>query len=229
MIIATGRMYRSVLPYVREAGIEEPVVCYQGAAVVRPTSDEWLYHAPLELELARQAIAALEEDGYFPNVYVDDGLYVAQHTPYSRAYAEFQRLPVTEVGNLLDWLDRAPTKLVAVGDPSALPDERDRLRARFDGALFITTSLPSLLEIGHRDISKGTGLRLVADELDLDPSQFVAFGDGENDLELLAEAGFGISVENGNPLLVARADATCAGPDGDGVAIVIESYLDSLA
>ena len=59
VLIATGRMFRSALPSRSAAGIEEPLVCYQGAAVVDPVSGEWLLHEPIPLELAREAIAAV--------------------------------------------------------------------------------------------------------------------------------------------------------------------------
>ena len=52
-------MFRSAEPYLAEAGIREPVVCYQGAAVVDPTTREFLMHEPLDLEVAREAIATL--------------------------------------------------------------------------------------------------------------------------------------------------------------------------
>ena len=99
-------MFRSVRPYLERAGIPDPVVCYQGAVVAEPESGEFLLHEPIPLELAREAIGELEQAGYPPNCYVDDELAVSKHTPYSEAYAAFQHLPVTEVGNLLDWLDR---------------------------------------------------------------------------------------------------------------------------
>ena len=60
VVIATGRMFRSALPYAQAAGIEEPLVCYQGAAVVDPVTREWLLHEPIPLELAREAIAAVQ-------------------------------------------------------------------------------------------------------------------------------------------------------------------------
>ena len=227
MLVATGRMFRSVRPYLDQVGIEEPVICYQGAAIVRPRAADWLFHAPLELDLAREAIAALERAGCFPNVYVDDELYVARHTAYSRAYADFQQLPVTEVGDLLEWLSRAPTKLVTVGDPEALPPLRDALRAQFGDRLFVTTSLPTLLELGNRDVSKGTGLRFVTDELGLDLERVVAFGDGENDLELLDWAGYAVSVENADDELKARSDWICPGVAEEGVAQALEAFLDS--
>jgi Cof subfamily protein (haloacid dehalogenase superfamily) len=218
-------MFRSVRPYLEQAGIGDPVVCYQGAAVVDPPSGEFLVHEPIPLDVAREAVAVLEQAGHPPNCYVDDQLFVAEHTAYSRAYADFQRLPVTEVGDLLGWLDRPPTKLVAVGDPEELPALRERLAERLGGRVFLTTSLPYLLELGNPAVSKGTGLAVVARLLGFSPERTVAFGDGENDVELLEWAGYGIAVEDGHPALRARADSLCPGPEHDGVARVIEAYL----
>ena len=146
------------MPYLEDAGIDDPVVCYQGAAVVDPRSGEFLLHEPLELGVAREAIAALLSHGLSPNVYVDDQLYVAEETEYSRAYSGFQRLPVTEVGELLAWLERAPTKVVAVADPPRLAVVRGDLEPQFDGRVYMTTSLPHLLELGNPAVTKGSGL-----------------------------------------------------------------------
>jgi Cof subfamily protein (haloacid dehalogenase superfamily) len=219
-------MFRSVERYLADAGIPEPVVCYQGAAVVDPATREFLLHEPLDLDVAREAVAALAARGFSPNVYVDDQLYVAHETEYSRAYSGFQHLPVTEVGDLLAWLDRPPTKLVQVANPPVLAELRPGLERQFDGRVFITTSLPYMLELGNPAVTKGSGIAFVATALGLDLTHVVAFGDGENDVELLEVAGYGVAVKTGHPRLLAVADATCAGPDGEGVAAVIEAVLD---
>jgi Cof subfamily protein (haloacid dehalogenase superfamily) len=228
LVVATGRMFRSVKPYLELAGVDAPTVCYQGGAVVDPRDGSFLLHEPISLPLARRAIAALQELGHPPNVYVRDQLYVAEHTPYSRAYAEFQHLPVTEVGDLLEWIDAGPTKLVAVGEPGELAVLRAALEERFGGLLHLTTSLPHLLELGNPSVSKGSGLTYVATRLGVDLDRVVAFGDGENDIELLAVAGFGVAVEESHPLLREHADWICPGPESEGVAAVIEAYLDGL-
>jgi hydroxymethylpyrimidine pyrophosphatase-like HAD family hydrolase len=154
VIVATGRMFRSVRPYLDEASIVDPVVCYQGAAVVDPPSGEFLLHQPIDLEVAREAVALLVEAGYPPNCYVRDQLYVGAKTEFSRTYAEFQQLPVTEVGDLVAWLDTSPTKLVVVAEPEDLPALRAQLVERFGPRLFLTTSLPFLLELGNPVVSK---------------------------------------------------------------------------
>jgi len=73
-------------------------------------------------ELSGPAIAAVEAEGYDPNVYVGDELYVSAVTKEARDYAGFQGLEIHEVGNLIDWLVEPPTKLVCVGDPDELLD-----------------------------------------------------------------------------------------------------------
>jgi Cof subfamily protein (haloacid dehalogenase superfamily) len=229
VIVATGRMFRSVRPYLEEAGIADPVVCYQGAAVVDPRSGEFLLHQPIPLPTAREAVQVLTELGYSPNCYVDDRLYVAHHTAYSRMYAEFQHIPVEEVGDLAAWLEKPPTKLVAVADPEDVPALRAALAARLDGKVFLTTSLPYLLELGNLAVSKGTGIAYVAERLGISLDRMVTFGDGENDIELIQEAGFGIAVEDANPLLLEQADWVCPSADAEGVAAVIDAYLESLA
>ena len=42
VILVTGRMFQSVRPYARAAGIVDPVVCYQGAVVANPVNGEFL-------------------------------------------------------------------------------------------------------------------------------------------------------------------------------------------
>lgn len=226
-MIATGRMYRSALPYAETAGIDAPLVCYQGAAVVDPKTGEWLLHEPIPVALAKEAIGVVQGEGFGLNVYVDDRLYVAELTDHARSYAGFQNLEITEVGDLLAWLDRPPTKLVVVSDPDALDALRPRVAERFGDRLFVAKSLPHFLELASPRVSKGTGLAFVAEHLGFGAEETVAFGDGENDIELLEWAGFGIAVDNADDLLKARADWVCPGVAEQGVAQLIEALLDS--
>jgi hydroxymethylpyrimidine pyrophosphatase-like HAD family hydrolase len=72
-------------------------------------------------------------------------------------------------------------------------------------------------------------MEVVARTLGFDARDTVAFGDGENDVELLEWAGFGVAVADAHPRLKRVADWTCPGPNEAGVASVLEAYLDSTA
>ena len=225
VIVVTGRMFQSVRPYLREAGLDDPVVCYQGAVVADPASGEFLRHIPLELGLARETIVAVQDEGYPVNCYVGDELYVARHTPESEAYSSFQNLVVHEVGDLLAWLDEPPTKLVAVGESLALDGLKQRMVAHFAGRLYISKSLPIFLEFASPDVTKASGLEFLARRLGFTAGETVAFGDGENDVELLEWAGYGVAVANAHQRVLAISDLVCPPVDEEGVAQVIEALL----
>jgi Cof subfamily protein (haloacid dehalogenase superfamily) len=226
VIVVTGRMFRSVAPYLAEAKLTEPVVCYQGAVVADPDSGRFLRHEPIPLGLAREAIAGLQEKGFPVNCYVDDELYVARATPESDRYASFQRIPVHEVGDLLAWLEEPPTKLVAIGEPEALDGLETEMKARFDGRLYVAKSLPYFLEFASPEVTKASGLAFLAEHLGFAAVETVAFGDGENDVELLEWAGYAVAVANADERVLAVSDHVCPPVWEEGVAQVIDAFLD---
>ena len=228
VVVVTGRMFRAVRPYLEQAGLDDLVVCYQGAVVADPSTGEFLLHVAVPLAEAREAMDAVLAAGFHLNCYVDDLLYVAEVTPEARRYADFQHLEIHAVGDLRAWLDRDPTKLVAVGDPASLDELEAELKPRFEGRLFISKSLPYFLEFAHSDVSKGSGLEFVADRVGFRPNETVACGDGENDRELLDWAGFGVAVANAHADVLARADLVVPSVQDEGVAALLEAYLDSL-
>jgi hypothetical protein len=211
--------------YALEAGLEDPVVCYQGAVVAEPLSGRWLRHEPIPLELARETIAALNEEGFGLNCYVGDELYVAEVTPGARRYADFQELELHPVGDLLEWLSEPPTKLVVIDDPQVLDGLKQRMVARFDGRLYISKSLPYFLEFASPEVTKASGLDFLSEHLGFARARTVAFGDGENDIELVEWAGYGVAVANAHDRVKEVADLVCPGVDEEGVAQVLEAFL----
>jgi Cof subfamily protein (haloacid dehalogenase superfamily) len=228
VIIVTGRMFRSTRPFAAEAGLDDPLVCYQGAVVANPVTGEFLRQVCIPRVSALEAIDAVIEAGFHINCYVDDNLYVAKVTPEARSYADFNHIEIHEVGDLRTWLTADPTKLVAVGDPAALDALEDVLKPRFRGRLFVSKSLPHFLEFAHPDVSKGSGLGFVAELLGFTAAETVAGGDGENDRELLDWAGFGVAVANAHEDILSRADLVVPSVHEDGIALLLEAYLDSL-
>ena len=107
----------------------------------------------------------------------------------AREYAEFQHLEIHPVGDLLDWLSQSPTKLVCVGDPDALDGVEQRAKAHFGARMYISKSLPYFLEFAAPGVTKGAGLDFLAEHMGFTRAETVAFGDGENDVELVDGRG----------------------------------------
>jgi len=66
---------------------------------------------------------------------------------------------------------------------------------------------PFFVEFLRRDVSKGSALIALCEHLGLDASQEVAaFGDGDNDREMLEQAAVGVAMKNAKPLAQQAAD-----------------------
>jgi Cof subfamily protein (haloacid dehalogenase superfamily) len=226
VVVVTGRMVKSVRQALAPASLAAPVIAYQGA-VVADEDGKWLRHEPIPVELAREIIEALAEEGHSPNVYVDDELYVATETPDARAYADLNKVDFHVVGPLLDWLDAPPTKLVCVGDPAVLDALEPRMKARFGERAHIAKSLPHFLEFAKAGVTKGSGMDFLAAVLGFSKADAIAFGDGENDLELVEWPDYGIAVANAHERVKALARWVCPSAEDEGVAQVLEALLDS--
>ena len=92
------------------------------------------------------------------------------------------------------------------------------MKENFRGkAEFFHTSVSSL-EIGPRGISKAVGVEKLVEYLGLQMDQVIAFGDYDNDVDLIAKAGLGIAVGNATDKLKASADLVIGACSEDGPA-----------
>jgi len=75
-------------------------------------------------------------------------------------------------------------------------------------------------------VSKGQGLKSVADLLDRDPAAFVAVGDSENDVSTFGVAGESYAVANADAKAQRAADVVVEGSYADGTLAVLEALRE---
>ena len=85
-------------------------------------------------------------------------------------------------------------------------------------------SAPYFLEILHKSVTKGTGVKALADVLNIKPEEIMAIGDQENDIAMIEFAGVGVAMENAIPSVKEAADFVTKTNLEDGVAYAIEKF-----
>ncbi|KAL8139266.1 hypothetical protein V2J09_005287 [Rumex salicifolius] len=88
----------------------------------------------------------------------------------------------------------------------------------------VVQAVPDMLEIVPVGTSKGSGVRMLLDHLGVSAQEVMAIGDGENDVEMLELASFGVALSNGSDQAKAVANAIGATNDENGVADAIYRY-----
>jgi hydroxymethylpyrimidine pyrophosphatase-like HAD family hydrolase len=101
----------------------------------------------------------------------------------------------------------------------------DDARAAFAGRLFVTRSLPHYVEVGGLEGQKSHALGFLCERWGIDPSRVLAFGDADNDIDMLRFAGTGVAVGPMNDEVRAAADRVVPPVYEDGVADFIEELL----
>ncbi len=81
----------------------------------------------------------------------------------------------------------------------------------------ITAWWDRAVDIIPADGGKGMGLQKILDYYHLDRTEAMAFGDGNNDIEMLEAVGTGVAMENASDRLKAVADDICGHVAQDGV------------
>ena len=82
-----------------------------------------------------------------------------------------------------------------------------------------------MIELVKRGLNKAVGLKKVADSLNIPQSRIIAFGDEDNDLEMLEFAGTGVAMGNGIHSIHTVANEITASNNDDGIALFLEEKL----
>ena len=81
----------------------------------------------------------------------------------------------------------------------------------------IAVSWDRAVDVIPASSGKGTAITKVLEHFGLDASQSMAFGDSQNDLEMLKTVGVGVAMGNATTLLKAVADDVCGAVSEDGI------------
>ncbi|MDA8200419.1 MAG: HAD family hydrolase [Thermaerobacter sp.] len=226
--IATGRTARSVELFRQRWALPAgPMICYNGAEVLDlPGGQRWFVDR-LPDSAARRAMELVLAGGHLAQVYIGDGLWVTRDDPRVRAYVEANHIPaeIKPGPAILDWPE-PPIKILIQDEPATLARLREQMApwAAASGVR-VVNSQTDYLEVLPQAATKGRALARVAERLGVVREAVAAVGDGENDAEMLAWAGWGMAMGGGHPAALRAANVVLPPVADDGAAVGLEQYV----
>ncbi|XOV86325.1 MAG: HAD family hydrolase [Pseudomonadota bacterium] len=215
VVLATGRMYPGAAPIAAHLGLNETIICQQGASIHE--ADGSLRHS-----LAIDADIAEELYDY------------AVHHEYSLAWFNHERYLVTRTSEAAEFfagvsgvdveVNERPlesgvvaTGIDIVSNQYVSRDVHRFLEARY-GSRVGLLDFTGVTAVHAPLASKGNAIAQLARELGIEQSEVLAIGDGINDVSMLTWAG-----SSAAPAHADKFAKDCAGEilDGDGVSGVL--------
>jgi Cof subfamily protein (haloacid dehalogenase superfamily) len=231
LVVATGRRFEDAREYALRLGFAEgdPVICY-GGSMVRRINGETLLHRTLPRELGREVLEWAAHRDLHARVFVDGRIVTSPDTPAALEHLRRYREPgVSAVESPARWLEEGgeePTKLVIVDYPDDIGDWLEEARSAFAGKLFVTRSLPHYVEVGGLEGTKSRALQFLCERWGIERDRVLAFGDADNDIDMLRFAGHGVAVGGMTGEVREAADEVVPGVDEDGVARYVDKLLE---
>ena len=227
-VLSSGRMPESLANISRELNANAPAVCYNGGAAVYVNTGEVLYKTPVPLDLAKDIARAAEEMGLYIHAFVNGGYIAPEYNEKTATYEKLSGIKATVVnGKISENMTEAPMKLLILDTPEGAEKVLPVLQEKFKGRASIMRSQKHLIECVDKNTSKAGALQFLIEKYGIKKEETIAFGDGQNDLEMLKWAGESYVMDNASDL-VKNADARFKiAPSNreDGVAQVLEALL----
>lgn len=223
--LASGRTYASMLPYALELGGEAPLASYNGAWIREPRGNQTtLIHHTLEEPMARQALEILRQRGLHANVYINDELIVEDDNDYIQEYGFTKRVKYRVVSSFDSLSPFNPTKILTIdNDIEKIARIRDELSQKTEAEIFRSSSI--FCEILPPGIDKGWALDFFCEHFGITAAEVIAFGDQENDINMIKKAGTGVAMANALDSVKQAANALAPAHHEDGVARFLLDYF----
>ncbi|MGG0654948.1 Cof-type HAD-IIB family hydrolase [Rummeliibacillus pycnus] len=81
---------------------------------------------------------------------------------------------------------------------------------------------PWILNVLQQDVSKSIAVKKVLEYFNIKPSEAIAFGDGENDIDMIEQVGYGIAMGNAHETLKNVADFVTKKSSEDGIEFALQ-------
>ncbi|WP_027963921.1 Cof-type HAD-IIB family hydrolase [Halalkalibacillus halophilus] len=229
--IATGRPFRVSKQFYYQMDLDTPIVNMNGALIHHPRIGDWDHmHTPLPRDVAHDIFDTCYDVGV-QNILAEimDEVYIEYEN--NHAITDFFKVGLNAppvIGNLKQKVEKDPSSVLIHPYDDRVNQIREVLTERHAsiidhrkwGAPF------HVIEVIRSDLHKAIGVRKIAEEYGIPKNRIIAFGDEDNDFEMIDYAGIGVAMGNGIDELKTMANQITLSNYEDGVAQFLEEYLN---
>ena len=200
--VCTGRMLTSILPRLKELGIEDGlVIAYQGATIADVATGALVKDDGFSREDALRVVRLLEENGRHVHVYTVNDLYANRRDEALEIYEHICGVRATIVSDMslaefIEKNDLRVVKALAMVPPEARNALMTELQDRLGESFVVTCSAPILVEVMPKEQTKAAAVDFLSQKYSIPAGKIAAIGDQLNDLPMILRAGGRFAVGN---------------------------------
>ncbi len=232
LVLASGRPPYGMRPLARQLHMEQYggiILCYNGGHVEDCATGKVYVERKMPEEVLPMLHRFQEESGMTLMTYYEDKIYTEHPDDQYVGISAFNnKMQVVGVSDFLSEAPRPLNKCLIVGPHDKQVVWEEKIRETTKDYLYVCHSTPYFIEILPKGIDKGPSLLSLGERLGVKPSEIMAFGDSNNDAQMLRLAGIGVAMSNADESLKQIADYVTLDNNSDGVAYALKHFASHL-
>ncbi len=229
LIIATGKNLASTRSIVDALSLNSPLIFINGS-LIQYSNGEVVYKHSIPHTIVQRILELGEQQNMDMMLYFTEDTVIRAGGKFPHALDRYGGPSPRVVDNwddLGDELEQVLKIIFIDGEDYQRLEEMDGiLQERIPTGIDMVYSLPFLLEVQPQGVCKGAALQQVAQMLQIPRDEIMAFGDGNNDKEMLQFAGIGVALQNATPELKLAADHVIPSNNDEGPADFLREYFN---
>ena len=230
IVIASGRSKEEIMSLVSDFQLDmydkAYLLPYNGALTIKADNMDIIKRTTLSNNDLSCIIGAIHDAGMFCHLYPETGLMVSDGLTEAQILGKEAMDGFTTISKNLENIPAWAYKILVFDSKEKLDILRNGLPSEIKEKYGVFKSAPFLLEFSNKIATKGSAMKDLADSLGIDQDQIIAFGDEENDISLLNEAGLGVAMANATDIVKKQADLIAPSNEEDGVSRILEAILE---
>ncbi|WP_088104764.1 Cof-type HAD-IIB family hydrolase [Halalkalibacter urbisdiaboli] len=223
VVLASGRPYESIYPYVKHLGINSPIIAANGALIKNPLSSEIHYSSGLPNNLASEIIEYGQKNKYPISLYFDGEVHTFNENMV-KVHWELEKINARLTNKVESEKDLY--KIIFASTPQKIEETFKYLERKYKEKLYITRSDDIYLDVMNINVSKGKALEQIIDMLQISSQEVLVMGNSFNDVAMFEVAGFSIAMDNSPQEVKDAADFVTKSNNDDGVAYALDRFVD---
>lgn len=236
IIIASGRAFQSLPKSVTEIPGIEYAVTSNGASVCQVLTGEKLQNYMIEKKVIHKILELTQDEEIVYEAFIDGHAYA--DIAYVNDPVRYGASPeaVEYVKGTRQFVEDIPAFMKAhAGELESMDivvrnlELKKRICNKLEcisDKIYLTSSVDQLVEIADKNAGKASGLRYLKEHLQIPREHMAAFGNADNDIDMIEYAGYGYAVENASDNCKRAADYIVRSNDQDGAAQGIYEFLE---
>jgi 5-amino-6-(5-phospho-D-ribitylamino)uracil phosphatase len=225
VVLATGRPWRSAKPYYEALGCRGPLICYNGAHVFSPGDSSFKEFRKTFPQIEVRAISrGLQGKITSAMCESETDVYLSREDEYLSHYFPYKGME-KRIGPIESILDIDPFTVIFRSAHKYDADIEKEVE-KYPSFLYRHWTHSFYSEASLEGVDKGSALRYALAQLGFKREDAIAFGDSENDYEMLREAGQGFAMRDAKcRQLLKEFPQTEKSNNQDGVALTLKRLL----